>query len=74
MSAVLSHYICGGLLHSNKTIQEARSFFEGWRGAASSGVWDLKFPDQASNPHTLQQKRRVLTTQPRGKTPVTLIF
>ena len=33
-------------------------FFLGEGGAAASpGMWDLKFPDQASNPHSLQQKR-----------------
>ena len=30
--------------------------FFGGEGTVSPGMWDLKFPDQASNPHILQQK------------------
>ena len=30
-------------------------------------MWDLKFPDQGSNPHLRQWKCRVLTTRPPGR-------
>lgn len=35
---------------------------------------DLKFPDQESNPHPLQQKHRVLNTGSPGKTQVNRIL
>ena len=34
------------------------------------GLWDLKFPDQVSNPCALQWKYGALTTGPPGKSPV----
>ena len=37
--------------------------------AALHGMWDLSFPDQCSNLHTLHWKCRVLTSGPHGKSP-----